>query len=236
MARSRADIWLRDEAILALDLYMREGVNASSEDRQALSDTLRAIPVEPELATNAKFRSRASVSYKLANFEAINPNTASAGFENASSVDRDVWEEFGDDPDRLADVAAAIRANLDAIAPADAEADEPDITDAPEGTVLTRMHRVRERSAKLVNAKKASALKEHGKLTCEGCGFDFAATYGSHGDGFIECHHTKPVHTLRKGQRTNVAELVLVCSNCHRMIHRRAQWLTMDELRGLLAT
>src|SRR3954447_10200812 len=127
MARSRADVWLRDEAILALDLYMREGVNAPREAQEALSQTLRAIPVEPELAANPSFRSRGSVAYKLGNFDAINPNTASAGFENVSSVDRDVWAEFGDAPTRLAAAAAAIRANLDAITPEQAEADEPDI-------------------------------------------------------------------------------------------------------------
>jgi 5-methylcytosine-specific restriction protein A len=51
----------------------------------------------------------------------------------------------------------------------------------------------------------------------------------------IECQHTKPVHTLRAGQRTKLDDLALVCSNCHRMIHRRKQRLTMDELRALLA-
>jgi 5-methylcytosine-specific restriction protein A len=62
-----------------------------------------------------------------------------------------------------------------------------------------------------------------------------AETYGPAGDGVIECQHTKPVHTLRAGQRTKLDDLALVCSNCHRMIHRRKQRLTMDELRALLA-
>jgi 5-methylcytosine-specific restriction protein A len=28
--------------------------------------------------------------------------------------------------------------------------------------------------------------------------------------------------------------LELVCSNCHRMIHRRRPWLTIEQLRSIL--
>ncbi|WP_421989133.1 HNH endonuclease [Roseococcus sp.] len=41
--------------------------------------------------------------------------------------------------------------------------------------------------------------------------------YGERGRGFIECHHTRPLHTLRPGDKTKIADLVLVCSNCHWM-------------------
>jgi hypothetical protein len=36
------------------------------------------------------------------------------------------------------------------------------------------------------------------------------------------------------GQKTRLADLALLCANCHRMIHARRPWLTLDELRGLL--
>jgi predicted HNH restriction endonuclease len=45
-----------------------------------------------------------------------------------------------------------------------------------------------------------------------------------------------PVSTLRPGTKTKLADLALVCSNCHRMIHRRARWLTIDELRDLVSS
>ena len=50
MAASRKNQWLRDELILALDLYYREGPNAAQSSLDELSDTLRAIPIEPHLA------------------------------------------------------------------------------------------------------------------------------------------------------------------------------------------
>src|SRR4051794_7722128 len=113
MARSRSQAWLRDELILALDLYLQSGVNASPEERQAPSDTLRAIPIERELANQPSFRSRASVSYKLGNFDAINPATQAAGFDHSGSQDAEVFDEFAHDPAMVADMAAAIRANLE---------------------------------------------------------------------------------------------------------------------------
>jgi 5-methylcytosine-specific restriction protein A len=111
--------------------------------------------------------------------------------------DQEVWDEFASDPDGLSRAAQAIRANLTALTPPEVEAEEEDVADAPEGRVLTRVHRVRERSPRLVARKKAAALAANGRLACEGCGFDFAARYGERGEGFMECHHTVPLRDLR---------------------------------------
>ena len=63
-------------------------------------------------------------------------------------------------------------------------------------------------------------MDAEGALRCEGCGFDFAATYGELGHGFAECHHVVPLADLRAGSRTRLSDLVILCANCHRMIHR----------------
>jgi predicted HNH restriction endonuclease len=67
------------------------------------------------------------------------------------------------------------------------------------------------------------------------CAFDFAATYGPLGEGYIECHHTMPLSELASAKRTRVQDVALVCSNCHRMIHRRRPWLGIAQLGALLA-
>jgi len=36
----------------------------------------------------------------------------------------------------------------------------------------------------------------------------------------IEVHHLRPVHTMKPGEKTKLADLALLCSNCHRMAHR----------------
>lgn len=122
------------------------------------------------------------------------------------------------------------------VARVDEDEDEIEfMVDAPEGREVTRLHRSRERSRKLVGDKKAQAMQQHGRLACACCEFDFAAFFGSRGEGFIECHHTRPVHTLKEGDRTRLEDLELVCSNCHRMIHSSRPWLTVEELRDIVA-
>ncbi len=114
---------------------------------------------------------------------------------------------------------------------------EPDDGEAeafPEGRAVYVRHLQRERSSALVQRKKARFLKVHGRLFCEACGFDFQATYGPHlGAGFMECHHLRPVATLGPGDSTSLEDLALVCSNCHRMLHRARPWVLREGLRGL---
>ena len=233
--RSRRTAWLRDELILALDLYQREGRNASVAGVAEVSDLLRRIPIEPELAESTSFRNPASVALKVSNFVAIDPGSTTRGMSRGGRGDREVFAEFWPDPSRLAAAAAAIRANVAAAGAREADAMDDDFADAPEGRVLTRVHRVRERNAKLVRARKAQVLADGNGLACQGCGFDFASFYGLRGQDFIECHHTIPVSELKPGSRTKLSDLALVCSNCHRMIHRRAPWLTLDQLRVVVA-
>ena len=113
-------------------------------------------------------------------------------------------------------------------------ANDDDIVEAEEGRILTRLHRSRERSRKLVEQRKLKALKEFGRLRCEVCLFDFEESYGIRGKGFIEAHHTKPVETLVEGAKTRLEDLVLLCANCHRMVHASRPWLTIEQLRDLL--
>ena len=88
--------------------------------------------------------------------------------------------------------------------------------EAEEGRATLHIHLRRERSRLLIERFKASLVR----LKCEVCDFDFEERYGELGHGFIEAHHTIPVAELPEGARTKIAELIAVCSNCHRMLHR----------------
>ena len=68
---------------------------------------------------------------------------------------------------------------------------------------------------------------------CEACAFDFGRFYGPHGLDYIELHHRTPLHVTGP-TKTRLADLALLCSNCHRMIHRARQWLTVEELSALV--
>jgi len=113
---------------------------------------------------------------------------------------------------------------------------ESGIEEAPEGRILTVVHRRRERDGRLVDEAKRRALKRDGKLVCQACRFDFARSYGVAGAGIIECHHTRPLHTLAPGEITHVSDLALLCANCHRVVHASRPWLTLMQLRDAIAS
>lgn len=112
---------------------------------------------------------------------------------------------------------------------------EEGIPEVPEGKEKWVRHKTRERNPEIIKKKKQLFLKEHGKLFCEVCDFDFQKTYGSRGNGFIECHHNIPLHEEESIRITRPSDLSLLCSNCHRMIHRKKKWLTVEELRKLIS-
>ena len=84
------------------------------------------------------------------------------------------------------------------------------------------------------NRKKA--IEIHGSKCCI-CGFDFELVYGERGKGFIEVHHTKPLSEIEGEMEIDPeTDLVPVCSNCHRMIHRRKDdVLSVNEIKNLIS-
>jgi predicted HNH restriction endonuclease len=114
-------------------------------------------------------------------------------------------------------------------------ANELDIDeDFSEGQVLTRLHKIRERNPALTKKKKQKVLSETGRLECEVCSFDFHKIYGKLGKGYAECHHTTPLSTLNRESKTKLADLSIVCANCHRMIHRSRNWVSIEELKNMI--
>jgi len=105
---------------------------------------------------------------------------------------------------------------------------------AEEGERRLFSHLSSERARSIVEAKKRNVLAETGTLVCEVCRFDFAKTYGALGRGFCEVHHRKPL-ALGNGIRiTSLRELAIVCSNCHRMLHRMRGKMSIEELTKIL--
>jgi 5-methylcytosine-specific restriction enzyme A len=100
-----------------------------------------------------------------------------------------------------------------------------------EGKERSRIQTYYERNPKL----RIQAIKIHG-TKCVVCGFDFGKKYGPIGEGYIEIHHMTP-HASVKGEHEidPKKDLVPVCSNCHRMIHKpKDTWLTIDEMKNIL--
>ncbi|QHE63899.1 hypothetical protein FHE72_20400 [Rossellomorea vietnamensis] len=79
------------------------------------------------------------------------------------------------------------------------------------------------------------ALEYHGH-SCVACGFNFEEVYGERGKDYIEVHHVKPLSTLKAEMVIDPKkDLVPLCSNCHRMVHRKKdEVLSIEDLQGLL--
>jgi hypothetical protein len=85
----------------------------------------------------------------------------------------------------------------------------------PEGSPSFRRHLARERNTNAVRTKKANAPQP---LTCEVCDFRFSEFYNE-AEEIIDCHHLLPLGAARH-RVTTLDDLILVCANCHRVVHK----------------
>lgn len=100
-----------------------------------------------------------------------------------------------------------------------------------EGNPRLVTHLKRERNAYLVTAKKEATIREKGKLCCEVCNFNFAEVYGELGEDFCEVHHLTPLAQADGVVKTTLDDLAILCSNCHRIIHRTNPMINISVLR-----
>jgi 5-methylcytosine-specific restriction enzyme A len=234
--------WHRDEIILALDLYSRlepGKINSSNPDIQELSVLLNRLPIHDVRPDEAKFRNPNGVALKLSNFLAIDPAYDGKGMQSFSQLDKKVFEEFESDTNELHKIASRIRAVSQDLKLANKlyliNEDDDREFEVREGSVIYKLHKYRERDSRIIQKKKEKEFIKLGQLPCEACTFDFYKKYGQLGYKYIECHHRTPLSEFSSSSKTTLNDLALVCSNCHRMLHRKVDQLSVEGLKGLLA-
>ncbi len=229
--------WVRDEIILAMDLYLRAGRKQLPPGNEAvihLSQLLNRLPLHPATLRDDNFRNPNGISMILGNFLGVDPQQDQPGLSRNNQLQAAVWKEFVDHPSLLHRTAEPIQAVIsDESLEAVEGIDEEDVF--PEGHILTRQHLLRERNRAVVVAKIEKVWRRDERLACESCGFDFLEFYGEIGRGFAECHHVVPLADAAFTRKTRLADLAIVCANCHRMLHRARPVLTVSALRSLIA-
>ena len=98
--------------------------------------------------------------------------------------------------------------------------------------------KVFQRSSKLRKFAIDRFKTEEG-IFCEVCNFNFYKIYGNLGRDFIEIHHKKPIFTFDQIDFDQTLETALInlsplCANCHRMIHRNSNELSVERLKKLI--
>ncbi|RYF91900.1 MAG: hypothetical protein EOO03_00210 [Chitinophagaceae bacterium] len=85
------------------------------------------------------------------------------------------------------------------------------------------------------NPKARKLCIEHWKAICAVCEFDFEKNYGEIGKGFIHVHHLTPVSKIGEQYEVDpINDLRPVCPNCHSMLHRQNDTLSIDQLKVIV--
>lgn len=231
--------WLIEEDILSLEYYFKHETSEYDRNNESIKSFAKQVNnmyFNQSRMMNSK-RTVASFEMKMWNYTFVDSGNARIGLENISVRSKELFLKYHNSKEDLYSLCDNIRnsskyllKNITKEAAFDDDFDDG----YNEGRILQKTHYVIERNRKLINRKKKQAIQK-GNLRCEVCGFDFEEVYGKLGVDFIECHHNKPVSEYLKTQKTYLKDLSLVCSNCHRMLHRRRKISkSIDDLKEIL--
>jgi 5-methylcytosine-specific restriction enzyme A len=229
--------WTHDEiTVVCAEVEANGWRQLDRRDRRVaeLSRLLQSPANHPLAKRGPEFRNLASVARKSADIATRHPEYPGRP-TNGNRLDEDVLHAFLDRPEQMRQLAQAIRDELSRGFATGPDLPDPDLGSltAEEGGVLYRRHLRRERDPEIRRKKIAEAKRRGIPIACEVCSFDFGRVYGARGADYIECHHRTPLHVTGLTV-THIDDLALLCSNCHRMIHRTAPWLTVDELHAIV--
>lgn len=101
-----------------------------------------------------------------------------------------------------------------------------------EGEISEKIIKSIKRCGTLIKKAKSIFKKKNGSLKCQICGFNFEEVYGKLGEDYIEGHHIIPLASRKEECISRIEDVVLVCANCHRMLHRK-KGITIDELKNI---
>ena len=158
-------------------------------------------------------------------------------FMNARDIYPASWSSFAldafasvpkqsDREEKISTLIVEIVALLVCLLPIEAIAEDESDNWSEEGALSRISVNRYERSRR--NRNLCLALHGH---TCKVCDFDFERSYGAIGKNYVEVHHITPVSKMGGSYKVNPhLDLIPLCANCHRMIHKKNPPFHPEEL------
>ncbi|MDQ3705610.1 MAG: hypothetical protein M3437_10390 [Chloroflexota bacterium] len=204
----RNPMWSREELILALDLYIREGMpDKSHPEIIKLSQLLNQLSANMPHPDGTRFRNPNGVAMKLANFAALDPAYHGRGLTSGGKGDQKVWDEFRLDRQRLKDEAARIRQEA-AIGLREMQLETPIAPDVEEPGPTERKDTQVSRIIR--DSAVTKYVKQLYKNKCQVCGRVIMLPRQE----YSEAHHLQPLGKGHNGPDT-VGNVVVVCPEHH---------------------
>jgi 5-methylcytosine-specific restriction protein A len=232
--------WNFDEIVLVTaEVHKNDWKPLDDKDSRVieLSKILNSADFHSLEMRQTNFRNPNGVSRKSTNIASVHPDYKGAP-TNGSKEDRFVVDLFLGNPVEMfakaQRIREAIRDGQSGIATESSDDELEQEFEVVEGRLLWALHRRRERKSGLRQKKIEITKAKNMPISCEVCDFNFEITYGARGLDYIEVHHKLPLHVSGE-TKTKLDDLALLCSNCHRIIHR-GKWISVEELKKLLST
>lgn len=222
--------WTRDEIILALDALFFSGVKNFKIDSPViieLSDLLNHLPIIPLDRRDETFRNPLGVSMQLSFFSEFIEKGKTKG--RIGKLFFSVYRDYENNVNYVHSIATNIRRNEKFVRSIGLNVGGKDSV-FPEGVILNYVHRyLEQRWGRRVLKKNISK--------CSLCGINPEHIYGVFAErvSFFEPHLLVSPVLLSPEMKFTKDDFLLVCPNCHHMLHQIRPWRNRDACYELLS-
>ncbi|MES2592193.1 MAG: hypothetical protein V4608_09935 [Bacteroidota bacterium] len=228
--------WIREELILALDLYfdLDQGqMHHGHPDVIRVSNELIELNIHKTVPYPNKFRSPGAISRRLGNFKTMDNGYRGGGLINSGKLAKEIYKEFNQHRDKLRKEAALIKQLY-----LKSKFNKEPLLISPKiyqkSDFLFQFHKNREMDP-LVNKVKKEIVQANSKsLKCEVCGFNSVSFYGELGNDLMEIHYKKELKNEPGLEPSSMDDFIIVCSNCHKVLDKNFALLDANDLKKII--
>lgn len=221
-------LWSPHECALLLEytqLVLAGKINRMDAIHE-LSGKLRQVAIGNGDVIDEKYRNVGGVSLQMSCMEYLLTD-GSQGMNKAGNNFKRIVQIYQENPDVFKAILNKERADLNNVINQDM------VQLKGVERKQKKLHFVYEGRLSTSDIKKIKASRGY---KCEACDMTFKGRYPGLDDEFIECHHKIPYSYLREHEERSMkpSDFLILCPNCHAMIHRLDDPGDLDMLKEIL--